>query len=241
LHNILKTVKTPTNIILNIFTNTLDVDINGDIVKHLFKEVNVINTAIKKEDDVYIMGCDNPNPPTYGWANGPNLLFMTAMEHLKKYNTTLVLETDCTLYENWLNKCIDYASIEYFLVSGSTYDGNAIYDPSDNLIISHINGVAFYKTGSPIFQHVIESLEKYIRHSVLKKFFFCSYDYSLYQMTLLYIRSEKDNVSKFWKYVLRYILKTSLIINMSPPKDKNITESQALSVHKNCAILHKKN
>ena len=52
---------------------------------------------------------------------------------------------------------------------------------------------------------------------------------------------EGTNTSlKFWRNIMRYTVKTSLIVNASPQHDKNIDEQSILDSHINCAILHKK-
>jgi hypothetical protein len=232
-----------TDIDLNIFTNNSNHNpVSLDKVNQIFKSVNLINVDIPPSDDVYIQKTESQqNTPPYGAVSGPNILFLKAMDICKKYNTVLVLETDCKVFPEWLEKSKIYVDNEYFLVSGSTYDGLATIPNYDISMHIHLNGVAFYKTGSPIFQLIMSVLDKYILYLVSAGDKVCAYDICITYMIFSYmVKSETANQLKFWRFAFRYIFKTSLIVNTSPVSDKVINESDILSTHKNCLILHKK-
>jgi len=232
-----------TDIDLNIFTNNSNhQQVSLDKVKQIFRSVNLINLNIPQRDDVYISRTDSQKElPPYGAISGPNLLFMNAMNECKNYNTVLVLETDCKVFPGWLEKCKDYVKTEYFLMSGSTYDGNQVIPDEDMSMYLHLNGVAFYKTGSPVFQFIMSMLNKFILYRVSYGDKFCAYDIGFTYMILDYLFKANTLESlTFWRYVFRYMIKTSLIVNVSPQADRVINNTDLLLIHKNCVILHKK-
>ena len=235
---------------LNIFTNNSNhKPVSFDAVENIFKSVNLVNIGIHADDDIYTdVNTYNSKAgkpiSVYGLMSGANILFIKAMEVCKKYNTTLLLETDCKLLPNWVEKSINYVSTEYFLVSGSTYDGEFIatkQDMPDYIVRIHLNGVAFYKSGSPVFQCMISLLDKYTRYMVTNVDNTRGYDYIMTHMILFYtINSPSLESQMFWKNFMRYMFKTSLIVNVSPLRDTHIREDNILDVHKHCVILHKK-
>ena len=240
----------PNDFDLNIFTNNSNHQpVSFDAVESIFKSVKLVNIDIHPDDDIY-MDLESYNSkvkkpiPLYGVVSGPNILFMKAMEVCKKYNTTLLLETDCKLFPEWFEKSINYVSTEYFLVSGSTYDGEFIatlHDMSDYCSRFHLNGVAFYKTGSPVFQCVMTLFDKYTRYMVATFDPNRGYDYIMTYMVIFYtINSPSLESQMFWKNVMKYMLKTSLIVNFSPVRDSYFLEEDILGIHKQCVILHKK-
>jgi hypothetical protein len=240
----------PNDLDLNIFTNNSDhKPILFNTVEGIFKSVNLVNIDIQPDDDIYTeletYKANVRKPiPLYGLVSGPNILFIKSMEICKKYNTTLLLETDCKLLPEWFEKSTNYVSTEYFLVSGSTYDGEFIatlYDRSDYCSRFHLNGVAFYKTGSPVFQCMMSLLDRYTRYMVERFDPNRGYDYIMTYMVIFYtINSPSLESQMFWKNVMRYMFKTSLIVNVSPIRDKHLLDEDILGIHKQCVILHKK-
>ena len=246
LSNLLMNIKntTPrTDIILNIFTNnSYHEPILLDDITHIFKSVLITNLNIDPDADMYIKPPNTlPITPQLGYASGPNVMFMKAMNICNKYNTTLVLETDCKLYLGWFEKCKAYVSSEYFLISGSTYDGDNLIPTSDRAMFFHLNGVAFYKTGSPILQFVFSELSRFIKYRVWEENLpYSSYDFCLIDLILLGCDEGSETSRKFWKNIMRYMFKTSLIVNASCDHDKYTKEQVMLDSHVNCVILHKK-
>jgi hypothetical protein len=242
LDNICETTSS-TDIDLIIFTNNSNHNpVSFDKVKQIFKSVNLINVNISQTDDIYSkkVGYKSIIPP-YGAVSGPNILFLKAMDYCKKYNTVLALETDCKVFPEWLKRCTTYVSNEYFLMSGSTYDGGQNIPDEDMSMYLHLNGVAFYKTGSPAFQYLVLMLDKYLIYRVSNGDKMCAYDICFTYMILDYlVNSHSPESLKFWRYVFRYTFKTSLIVNASPQADTYISETYILDTHKNCVILHKK-
>lgn len=218
-------------------------------LEYLFKAVRLHVQHIPKQDDGYMSNDipfgTIPYVPEMGHTSGPNILFLNTMNYCKKYNTVLVLETDCILYESWVEKCKNYTNnCEYFLLSGATYDGIPTEASEKNIVnFLHINGVALYKTGSSVFQYVMLELTEFIKESVSQKVRQgrVPYDLAITEMLLDRVANTSTiNAYNFWRCVYRYVLKNTLIINASRDSDAELEPSKLLAFHKNCVILHKK-
>lgn len=211
-------------------------------LKSCFKNIYYYNININPSDDIYTLDKTFKPVPKYGLSSGPNLLFIKTMKQLQKYDTVLTLETDCILYENWLNTLINY--VEYcgdFIISGSTYDGNTVMNSNDMIQYLHINGVALYKTESNVFQFLLNCLDDYILKTVSQSYVVNSYDCAIYILIFDKIKTSKSIEEHiFWKVLYRYITKTTFIINASLKEDANIPESIFLERFPKCVILHKK-
>jgi hypothetical protein len=209
-------------------------------LKTLFRRVFIINNNISKEDDIYFKKDINTKIAKFGFISGPNILFWDTLQQINKYNTVLVLETDCILYAGWLDAIINY--VKYtgnFLISGSTYDGNSKISSNDRLF-HHLNGVALYKIGSPALQFVIEELKEYILYQIKIGFTQTSYDFMLTDMILYKLKNQSSNSFDFWKLVYRNMIKNTLIVNASLPTDTSDSEESYLQKFPSCVILHKK-
>jgi len=228
-----------------ISVNNLEFEsIQKDII-HLqtfFNTVKLINTNIDPKNDVYSLDALSMIPvPKYGLTAGPNILYYETMKKMKTYNTVLVLETDCILYDDWLDTLINYVKYSGdFLISGSTYDGVYRLPSTDNPAFFHINGVALYKTGSPVFQFILDELMRFIVKEVKSGNVISAYDYMFSKMIFSYLADTKTTDFDFWKTVYRYVIKNTFIINASMPCDKNQDESFFLNKFPRCVILHKK-
>jgi ribonuclease BN (tRNA processing enzyme) len=65
----------------------------------------IINLQLTKKEDVYLSDMSKIRKlPYYGLKSGPNITFFKSIELCNKHNTTLFLETDCILHDNWLKK-----------------------------------------------------------------------------------------------------------------------------------------
>jgi hypothetical protein len=210
-------------------------------LKPFFKRVDVINTNIQQIDDVYCLNSAGIIPK-YGLVSGPNLLFLNSMKHCKRFNTVLLLETDCIFKKGWLEKCNNYVNHSgYFLISGSTYDGcvDILYTEGYPEQMLHINGVGFYNTGNKVFQQLMKDLDPYLIYYAKNVYPINAYDYVLSAMLFKKLQS-KDNF-KYWRYIYRNITKNSLIINCSLPMDIEGTSKEKIySIFPSCVILHKK-
>ena len=199
-----------------------------------FFTVVVVSHDIAERDDVRIQG---PNTLEYGGCSGPNIHFLKSARYCKKYNTTLFLETDCIVQEGWLNACINYVKYSgTFLVSGATYDGLTKFDFNDYSLYHHINGVAFYNTGSPYFEYLLEETDSFIRNKA-KLGEMHAYDVA---MALVCEKNIKQNYV-YWRFIFRQITKNTLIVNYSLPTDKDCKIDDILFRFPEAVIIHKKN
>lgn len=212
------------------------------IASEKFNFVEIINLNIHPVDDIYIQSSERDNIktlPKYGFTSGPNIMFLKSMQYASKYNTILLLESDCTLSQNWAVACINY--VKYagsFLVSGASYDGSMQIPIHDKSMFFHINGVAFYKTGDPLFTNLLGHLDSYIL-KLVPDYGSVSYDLAVTEMIFDMLSSDKLNYN-FWKYLYRNITKNTLIINASTSIDKDTPLSTFYDKFPSCVILHKK-
>ena len=207
-----------------------------------FKSIEIIYTNIPPADDIYL----NPEHaaytqsavPKYGYISGPNILFFSAMEFCKTLNTILVIESDCIIKPNVFDMISKYTEhVGDFLISGASYDGNAVLNPSDTEMFLHINGVALYRTGHPEFHKLIKDVKKYIIKRVTAHPF-CAYDVAIMQYILELIAN--SNTYNAGKAYYQKILRNNLIINCSLKTDKDISIAEIDKKYPNHVILHKK-
>jgi hypothetical protein len=233
--------------ILPIITNILE----------KFRTIETYYVEIPPEDDIYA-SFDKTRKyiPELGLSSGPNILFFSAIEFCEKYNTVLMLETDCILKEDCfrkLDKLVEYSGD--FLIIGSSYAGNQKIH-FDNTLFHHINGVALYKTGDEDFKTLIKNVKSYIiaKVKLYDKTVF-SYDFSITDFLIKslsnIVEPPKANGVKhkvetndyeffYWKHIYRKLLKTNLILDYSPVFDKDTTISDIENIYPQFAILHKK-
>lgn len=223
-------------IMINNINHSCDIHPLIELIKPKFSSVEVVYANISSEDDVYMPGSTNSKLiPTYGFASGPNILFLSCMEYCKKFNTTFLVEADCTIKPSFLFELDMFTRYSGgFLIAGTTYDGIAKLPDCSTPDFHHLNGVALYKTGDSLFWYVMEKLSAYIIDSV-KDTPFLAYDIALMRMIFKSMSTEKTND---WKKVYKQILKTNLIVNLSPHVDANTPDIPKL--YPNCVVLHKK-
>lgn len=209
------------------------------IIEHVrpnFKSVDIVYANILPEDNIYEKNEDNVDSiPLYGLVSGPNMLFLNCMEYCKQFNTTLLLEVDCFLRRDCISKLFKY--VEYsggFLIAGTTYDGDLTVFKDVPLYLHHLNGVALYKTGDPVFHFMIEELSNFIIEEV-KKTPMLAYDIGL---SLMINKRAVNSRDIRWKIIFKNVIKINYIVNLSPLVDVN-TENINVS-YPSCVILHKK-
>lgn len=230
------------NIDFVVVTNNSKFNPPTEELKNIFKEVKIINLRLHKKEDLYIpfdqeqIFIDNHKKiPDYGTKSGPNLLFFNSMKLLKDYNTTLLLETDCILSSDWLEKISNYvANSNGFLISGSTYDGG-MYS-TDNLMLTHINGVALYATGHYLFQSIMEHYEVYFLELV-KELPNLAYDWGFNIFIKENLKKQENH--NFWKFINRNYVTNKYIFNYCLKQDKKFCEKELMRIY-NYAVLHKK-
>jgi hypothetical protein len=204
----------------------------------IFRSVSIHNLNIPPELDVYIR--DNSYKgriPPLGVTSGPNYMFLHAITFcFDKFNTVLVLETDCILKQNCFEVSKAYVeTISDFLISGSRYVGSAISDSFYSPFNLHLNGVAFYNTASHEFRDLVEKLEHYILKKVRENpRSTYSYDFTF---TLL-ILEEYD--LKNARRLLSKFLNTTFILNCSLSSDSEITIEEIDSLYPKHVIFHTK-
>jgi len=212
------------------------------IASEKFNFVEIINLNIHPLDDIYIQSSERDNIktlPKYGSTSGPNIMFLKSMQYASKYNTVLLLESDCTLSQNWAVACTNY--VKYcgsFLISGASYDGSMQIPIHDKSMFFHINGVAFYKTGDPVFKNLLGHLDSYIL-KLVPDYGHVAYDLAVTEMIFDMLSSDKSNYD-FWRYMYRNITRNTLIINASTPIDKDTPLYRFYDKFPACVILHKK-
>jgi hypothetical protein len=221
-----------------------------ELVIQKFKAIDIVSADIAPSEDIYVLK-NPPNPnknilfrkhirthvPRYGNASGPNILFFSGMEYCRKFNTTLLLETDCIVKPTFVDKLSLFTKHSGgFLIAGTRYDG-VLYSSPNTMGFFHINGVALYKTGSDELKELLEALDDYIVDAV-KRETFVAYDYAMTQMILNRILNETIHTK--WKRLYKQIITTNYIVNMSTNEDKPISVENVNRLYPNHVILHKK-
>jgi hypothetical protein len=197
-----------------------------------FNKVTIVNLNIHPSDDIYVRQITKKVEyvPKYGLINGPNTMFFEIIKYCKHYDTIILLEYDCIVEKYFTLKCKDYVnSNPPFLISGSKYLGGVSLDKKIN---DHLNGVAFYRTGSQELQDIIEDFRIFliykVKHTLLN---YIAYDVGLC-----------DFIKKNYQYLIDNELyrTTDLIVNYSLESDKFTPINSIRIKHPNCAIIHKK-
>ncbi len=205
-----------------------------DKIQDKFKFIEIAYANIPEEDDIYTTV--KPKViPQYGLTSGPNILFFQCMEFCKRFNTTLLIETDCYVKPNFLKILENYTKhAGGFLIAGTTYDGlSFVRHTSPDFF--HLNGVALYKTSDSKFHHMIIELEKYIIECVKSDEPFLAYDIAMTRM--IFRNMSLENSGDDWKRVWKRCIKTNLIVNLSPPRDALKID---ISKYPEAVIIHKK-
>jgi hypothetical protein len=234
--------KTSLSFVINVnnYTHTTDIESLINQYTSIFKYVEVNYLNIPKEHDLYIVGgqIDKKILPELGTCSGPNILFLESIRYCSKFDTILLLETDCILKKECFCKAEKFIN-NYgdFLICGARYDGTYFKNFIDRpALLHHINGVAFYKTCSPEFQGLINKVELFIIEQVRTKIQFFPYDVAI--STYFY---ESDRLLDHNnKVMFRKINTTTLIINLSPRTDSYLTLEYVNGHYPNHIILHKK-
>lgn len=204
----------------------------------IFKSAFVHNLNIPSDIDIYIRTTNYTGKiPPLGITSGPNTMFLEAINYcFDKFDTVLVLETDCSLKQNCFEVSTSYIrSLSDFLISGSRYVGSQKFDHLFLSLNLHLNGVAFYNTGSEEFRNLVKKMKRYIISQVQKtptKTF--SYDMAFTDCLL----EENDVISA--RRTLNKFINTSFIINCSPQVDDHITEEEMNIIYPRHIIFHTK-
>jgi hypothetical protein len=213
-----------------------------DVLNSIFKNVEIINLKLSPEEDLYLKEVltNPPYIPKHGIKSGPNLMFFKCIEICKKYNTILLIETDCFFKKEWLNKIKNFViHANGFWISGATYDG-MIHCKAGSYMMTHINGgTGLYATGNKNFQIFISYVEEFIVDKI-KNMPYLAYDCGI----KMFIDDEIDKAKKpedilLWKLINRQYLPNKLIGNFSVDKDKYL-KLEEIERMCNYYIIHKK-
>jgi len=205
----------------------------------IFSSIQIFDVDIPPADDIYIRETKYDGKiPRLGLSSGPNILFFEAMRMFEDVNTVLVLETDCILKPNCFEVCKTYvSSMCDFLVSGSKYIGRHVsWYPGDSLF-HHLNGVAFYRTGSKEFQELLKRVEDFIAMKVKMRKQALAYDVAI--MTFIHENLQRDSQNKrYYTAIESKMLTNTFILNYSV--DHEIDWGEIDHHYPNHVILHSK-
>jgi hypothetical protein len=211
-------------------------------LKNLFKSVVVISLNLTAEQDIYVRpGLEDEflqrnSVPDYGLKAGPNIMFLRSMEFLRRYNTSLLVETDCHFGKGWLGSLRRYTrDSNGFLVSGSTYDG-VVYTKANTANFNHLNGVALYATGDSNFQALMRCFDGFLKEHV-RTMPHLAYDFGMKLMVDFGLDHSADKM--IWNFINRNIVVNKHIFNFSTLEDSSLDEGEIRSIY-NYAVLHKK-
>ena len=231
------------NLSFNVFVNNSDHDetavMNFMSKLTVFKSAFIHNLNIPSELDIYIRDADYSGKiPRLGLTSGPNTLFLEAIKYcFDRFDTILILETDCILKKNCFEVSRLYVqTLPDFLISGSRYLGSQSTDQIFSVFNMHFNGVAFYNTGSQEFKNLVKKMEEYIVSEVIKSpHSTVSYDMAF---TACLLKTESIVASR---RQLNKFINTTLIINCSPDYDSFITHEEINDIFPKHIIFHTKN
>lgn len=194
-----------------------------DLLKELFKNVNILTIDIPVNKDFYFETMPEDTSEInleYGLKSGPNYIFFKTMPLMAKYNTSLFLEIDTYLKPGWLTSTANH--IKYcgnFWINGASYFGSAGAVDADFLINHHINGgTCIYNTGNKTFQQFIEWCDK-IFPILVKDYMILPYDYVVPLLYLIYAHYEHGKSWNIIRLAKQNYIYNNLICNLSLPRD----------------------
>lgn len=231
-------------IVANNLSNKNIEQINQYNPNKVFKNIKTINLEIDKSEDCYIKNRnDSIIIPRYGLKSGPNIAFFKTIELCQKYNTTLLLETDCILSPDWLIKLINYTRYANgFLISGAMYDGT-VFVKANSQMKTHINGgTGLYATGDKVLQQLIVILAQCMEKQIADNIPGLAYDYALKLLidNNLDLSMDKSPKEKdIWQFIHRNYLHCKAIINCSCSVDAAMNPKELYDKYE-YAVLHKK-
>ena len=194
-----------------------------DLLKKLFKNVNILTIDIPVNKDFYFDTMPEDTSDInleYGLKSGPNYIFFKTMPLMAKYNTSLFLEIDTYLKPGWLTSIANYVKhCGNFWINGTSYCGGAGAVDSDFLINHHINGgTCIYNTGNKTFQQFIEWCDK-IFPILVKDYIILPYDYVVPLLYLIYAHYGHGKSWQIIRLAKQNYIYNNLICNRSLPGD----------------------
>jgi len=229
---------------LVIKTKDCDIYIIPQKMQKIFKTSEYLLVNIEDELDIYDdkqeTKIDQNIIDKYGSKYGPNVVFFDVVQQLSQYNTSLLLECDCLLSDNWMNRIKNYVATQGFLISGSQSDSPNT-KPYHDLRNQHINGgTALYATGNILFQKFMSLCRalwpRYIKYYGTD----LPYDYIILLTIQNYFNTSQDkNNHNIWSYIKKHYIYNSLIFNYSDTT-YNDYDPRILQKIYDPAILHQK-
>ena len=206
----------------------------------------IVNLNLDPADDIHnqlIEWSTGPVQPM-GLTAGPNITFFRIMRDAAAagHDTILLLETDCKFGTSWLERLAAYVEAAgNFWIAGALYDGHQLMN--NDLVMTHINGVALYQVGCAAFQEFLNGVEQFIKWKVKYVTHHAAYDTSIreYINNKLNQAAGKNDIAEWirWRYVNRCVVPTQLIVNASCKADAVIPEKDLKALY-NYAVLHQK-
>lgn len=195
-------------------------------------EIKIISLNFEESEDVFwYPWLRSPKPvklPRLGYTSGANLLFYRSINSMindeKSYENFLMLEADSyAISENWFDYVLDFSKKNDFTVAGSKYKGEQLCHYTSEYK-DHLNGIAIYKNCKSL-KKLIQKSENYVQNN-LPEHGYINFDIANY----LSAKNEKDIVLK----------DTDFIINISDPRDKNLSKEDIVKKYKKAKIIHQK-
>lgn len=214
------------------------VDIN--LLKKYFRHIKVIGLDIPAQYDFY-NHLNSLSDLRYGYQSGPNYSFFQTFKYLSIYNTTLFLECDCYIADDWIQKLYNYTRFGgSFWISGSVYDGMNVFGYHD-IANQHLNGgVCLYATGCAAFISFMKFCFNLLPEYVSNYMDNIPYDYLIYKIIEDYFDFD-DNNRKIWQFIKRQYTHNNMIYNYSTKSKTDLQEDiVSISNKYNFAIIHKK-
>ena len=204
---------------------------------------NIINLNIPFRFDFYIKGNRRDIRSPYGNKSGPNFTFFKLLDSFTRCNTILIIETDCYINnKNWIDIAYNYVKNNNFLISGTYHRGLTKIGID---IIDHLNGVAFYKTGSLNLRLFMTKFKNFfLRRVRMNKQL--AYDVAIsYFLNELRYRSHRNRnqvEQYYYKFIKSNIISNQLIVNtcINNLFDKGIRLKTLNTIYNNPIIIHTK-
>lgn len=207
-----------------------------------FKNVEIICLNVHPDDDIYMRREEfyrsKKTLPKLGLCAGPNISFFATMDFCKKYDTTFLIETDCIIRKDAIHSLKNYCKyVGDFLIAGAKYDGKHYSGNIQDIKHTHLNGVAFYKTGNIEFQKLLIQAENWIVKNAPTNMSL-PYDISI---TMFVLEQIANGDSTYYRNVLRRMITTTMILNYSIDNIDETNMDDIMKYYPNHKVLHIKN
>jgi len=248
-NKIVNTYNIPIYIVFSRITNdeidNIYNDINNNYInlsKYINKS-NIINLNIPLRFDFYIKGNRRDIRSPYGNKSGPNFTFFRLLDSFTRYNTILIIETDCYINnKNWIDTSYNYVKNNNFLISGTYHRGLTKIGLD---IIDHLNGVAFYKTGSLNFRLFMTKFKNFFLRRVRMNrqlAYDVAVTYFLNELRFRSHRNRNEVEQYYYKFIKSNIISNQLIVNtcINNLFDKGVRLKTLNTIYNNPIIIHTK-